>query len=179
MPIPRFPGLPVLSAGPESRQSPLGPGSSIGGPEFPQGSFVIGSGIPGPSGTAGVSGSDFSFTTEGESSGTRRTGKTERSGESKRSRDYKGKGKAKIQQLEADLKAEREKTRRLMAMFIARTDKISLEEAYEELDRQEAMMEEQEKELSKKRTNDLSGLLMFACEPHCKVNRVQVWQVHR
>jgi hypothetical protein len=36
-----------------------------------------------------------------------------------------------------------------MAMVIARTDKISLEEAYEELDRQEAMMEEQEKELSK------------------------------
>jgi hypothetical protein len=56
-------------------------------------------------GLQGVSGSDFSFTTEGESSGTRRTG-TERSGESKRSRDYKGKGKAKIQQLEADLKAE-------------------------------------------------------------------------
>jgi hypothetical protein len=31
-----------------------------------------------------------------------------------------------------------------MAMVIARTDKISLEEAYAELDRQEAMMEEQE-----------------------------------
>jgi hypothetical protein len=152
MPIPRFPGLPVLSAGPAVESESMGPGSSIGGARFPQGSFVLGgTGIPGPSRTAGVSGSEFSFTTEGESSGTRRTGKTERSGESKRSRDHKGKGKAKIQQLEADLKAEREKTRRLMAMVIARTDKISIEEAYKELDRQEALMAEQEKELSKEK----------------------------
>jgi hypothetical protein len=130
----------------------MGPGSSIGGARFPQGSFVLGgAGIPGPSRTVGASGSEFSFTTEGESSGTRRTGKTERSGESKRSRDHKGKGKAKIQQLEADLKAEKEKTRRLMAMVIARTDKISIEEAYKELDRQEALMAEQEKELSKEK----------------------------
>jgi hypothetical protein len=53
MPIPRFPGLPVLSAGPEVKTESAGAGYSVGGPGFPQGSFVLGSGIPGPSGTAG------------------------------------------------------------------------------------------------------------------------------
>jgi hypothetical protein len=141
MPIPLFtglPGLPVLrSAEPEVK-----PESAAAGP-FPQGSFVSGT----VSGTTYVSGSTYSFSTQAESSGTRRSGRSERSGESRRSRDHKGKGKAKIQQLEAQLRAhasmleaERERNRRMMAGFIMRSEGKTMEEALEELDRQEAEM---------------------------------------
>jgi hypothetical protein len=98
-------------------------------------------------GTTGVSGSSYSFSTQGESSGTRRTGRSERSGESRRSR----KGKEKIQQLEARVKEqdarlekERQKNRKMLAVIIMRSEGKTLEEAYAELDRQEAEMEQYE-----------------------------------
>jgi hypothetical protein len=138
-PIPLFtglPGLPVL----RSVEPDVKPESAAAGPA-PQGSFVSGS----VGGTTGVSGSSFSFSTQGESSGTRRSGRSERSGESRRSR----KGKEKIQQLEARLKEqdarlekERQKNRKMLALIIMRSEGKSLEEAYAELDRQEAEMEQ-------------------------------------
>jgi hypothetical protein len=136
-PIPLFtglPGLPVL----RSPEPDVKPEFAAVGPA-PQGSFVSGS----VGGTTQVSGSSYSFSTQGESSGTRRTGRSERSGESRRSR----KGKEKIQQLEARVKEqesllerERQRNRRMLAAIIMRSEGKTLEEAYEELDRQEAEM---------------------------------------
>ena len=67
------------------------------------------------------------------------------SGQSRRSRDPKGKGKAKMHQLEAQLKeqsdrmaAEKVANRRMLAMIIVRTEGKTIEEAYDELDRLEA-----------------------------------------
>jgi hypothetical protein len=137
-PIPLFtglPGLPVL----RSPEPEVKPESAAAGPA-PQGSFVSGS----VGGTTQVSGSSYSFSTQGESSGTRRTGRSERSGESRRSR----KGKEKIQALEARVKEqearmerEKQKNRKMLALIIMRSEGKSLEEAYAELDRQEAEME--------------------------------------
>jgi hypothetical protein len=144
-PIPLFtglPGLPLL----RSPEPEVKPESAAAGPA-PQGSFVSGT----VSGTTGVSGSTYSFSTQAESSGTRRTGRSERSGESRRSRDHKGKGKAKIQQLEAQLRQqaslleiERQRSRRMLAGFIMRNEGKTMEEALAELDRQEAEMQQYE-----------------------------------
>jgi hypothetical protein len=138
-PVPLFsglPGLPVL----RSIEPDVKPESPGAGPA-PQGSFVSGS----VGGTTGVSGSSFSFSTQGESSGTRRSGRSERSGESRRSR----KGKERMQQLEARLKEqdarlekEKQKNRKMLALIIMRSEGKTLEEAYAELDRQEAEMEQ-------------------------------------
>jgi hypothetical protein len=136
-PIPLFTGLPRLPVlrSPEPEVKP----ESAAACPAPQGSFVSGS----VGGTTQVSGSSYIFSTQGESPGTRRTGRSERSGESRRYR----KGKEKIQALEARVKEhesllerERQRNRRMLAAIIMRSEGKSLEEAYVELDRQEAEM---------------------------------------